>query len=140
MKSRKTIVVLMIAVMMCSTNTLAQTPSSNPPIVIQPFWTNASEVNPKLSFDGTTATCSAIVKGFSGTTKITATAKLGRKTGTSTYTTVKTWSDLSVNGATLTFSDTYTVTKGYTYRLTISADVTRNGTTESVSNWIEKSC
>jgi hypothetical protein len=64
---------------------------------------------------------------------------LERKTGTNTYTTIRTWDNLSVNGATLTFSGTQTVTRGFTYRLTINANVTRNGTTEPVSNWIERS-
>lgn len=107
-------------------------------VIIQPFWINTDSIIVGLSFTDTTANCDAKVSGMTGTTKINATVTLERKVNGS-YTAVKTWSNQSVSGDTLRFSDTYSVTKGYTYRLTITADVTRNGAIETVSNWVEKS-
>ena len=131
MKNCKPFAALILAAMLFATNALAVIP-------IQPFWTNVSEVRPTLSFSGTTANCSAFVQGFSGTTKIAATVTLARKNGNS-WTTVKTWTQ-TANSTVLTWSGTQSITTGNTYRLTITANVTRNGTTETVSNWIERNC
>ncbi|MCL2083311.1 MAG: hypothetical protein FWH04_08790 [Oscillospiraceae bacterium] len=101
-------------------------------------WANVSSVNLGLSFSGTTATCSGSITGYSGTTKITATYVLRRKNSNGTYTVVKTFPTQTVNGSTLRFSGTASITTGYTYRLTVTATVTRNGTNETVTNWLEK--
>lgn len=106
--------------------------------IITPFWTNTSSVTVSISFSGTTATCSGIIDGFSGTTKITADFVLERKNSNGTYTVVKTFPTKTANSASLRFSDTATITTGYTYRLSVSATVTRNGTNETVSGWVEK--
>ncbi|MCL1821144.1 MAG: hypothetical protein FWG36_10895 [Oscillospiraceae bacterium] len=106
-------------------------------IGIMPMNINVSRFVTELTFDGTTANCEGLVQGLSGTTNVTATYTLLRKEVSGAYTTVKTWSNQSVSGTTLRFFETYTVTKGYTYRLTCSAKVTRNGTTETLNNWVE---
>lgn len=92
--------------------------------IITPFWTNTSSVTVSIS--------------FSGTTKITADFVLERKNSNGTYTVVKTFPTKTTNSASLRFSDTATITTGYTYRLSLSATVTRNGTNETVSGWVEK--
>lgn len=102
-----------------------------------PMSVSLSKIDTLLTFDGTTAKCSGTVQGLSGTTGITATYTLQRKETNGTYTTLKTWANLSASGTTLRFSDTYTITKGYTYRLSVTANVTRNGTTETVSSSVE---
>ena len=74
---------------------------------------------PKLSFSGTTATCSVIIRsGASSTDKISVTAKLwnGR-------TCLKTWTASGTGRVSL--SKTATVSKGKTYKLTV--DYTVNG-------------
>lgn len=106
-------------------------------VIIQPFWMNAESATSFLSFTGKTANCGASVVGMTGTTKISATITLEQKVNGS-YSAVKTWTD-SVSGSTLNFSNTYSVTSGYTYRLSVSATVTRNGVPESVSASMEKS-
>lgn len=141
MKTRKSIVVMLLIVIlsvMSSTSVLAAPIAKELPPAVQPFWENTSSVSPTLSFTGTTANVGGVVRGFSGTTRITATVTLARRNANGSFATVKTWSDLSANGATLAFSNTHTVTRGHTYRVTISANVTRNGTTEAVSNWFDR--
>ena len=72
---------------------------------------------PKLSFSGTTATCSVIIRsGASSTDKISVTAKLwnGR-------TCLKTWTASGTGRVSL--SKTATVSKGKTYKLTVDYTV-----------------
>ncbi|MCL2222371.1 MAG: hypothetical protein FWC20_08875 [Oscillospiraceae bacterium] len=142
MKTRKFILALIVLTALSvanSTVVLAVPPSViEPPEAVQPYWDNTSFVNVTLSFTGTTANVGAVVRGFSGTSRITATAILSRRNASGTFSTIQTWRNLSADGTMLTFSDTHAVTRGYTYRLTINANVTRNGSTEAVSNWIDR--
>ncbi|SFG16786.1 hypothetical protein SAMN05660649_00960 [Desulfotomaculum arcticum] len=110
---------------------------NNPQITMSPQWTNTTSVNVNLSFDDGKGTCGARVLGKSGTTKITGKVVLARKNSDGTYTAVKTWSDLEATGEKLLFDKTYYVTTGYSYRLTITATVYRNGTGETVSGSYE---
>jgi hypothetical protein len=118
---------------------LAQIPGNVGNIAIQPYWTNVSSVSVSLSSSGKTAYCDATVSAYSGTTKIAAIMVLEQKNADGTYSHVKTWSGLSTISSYLSVGKTHTITPGRTYRLTITADVTRNGTTETVSNWAERS-
>lgn len=106
-------------------------------VVRQPRWSNAQTVSPTLSFSGTTANCNVLIVGKSGTSKISATITLQRKVNNA-YTDVKTWTE-SASGSMLNFSGTQIVTSGYTYRLSVSATVTKDGLNESVSAHFEKS-
>jgi len=105
---------------------------------ITPYWTNTSSINLYLSFTSSTANCSAIVRGKTGTTKITGTATLARKNTNGTYTIVKTWSGLSTNSNELIFNESYSVSSGYTYKLTINATVYMGSNGENVSSSVEK--
>ncbi len=102
-----------------------------------PQWDNTTSVEISLSFDGSKAICGACVIGKPGTTEITGQAVLARRNSNGTYTTVKTWSGLKTTGNILTFDAIYYVSSGYTYRLTISATVYRNGTGETVTGYHE---
>lgn len=77
-------------------------------------------VDVNLSFNGTTANCEMSATASNMNQQISATIKLYRGT-----TCLHTW-NVSDYG-TLDFAETWTVSKGYTYKLT--ADVTINGTT-----------
>ena len=101
-------------------------------------WANASRVAVDLSFDGGKAECTGIVYGKSGTTKISATFTLERKNANGTYTHVTSWYT-STSGLSLNFFEATSVSSGYTYRLKVSASVTCNGTTETVSTSVERS-
>lgn len=100
-------------------------------------WVNTNLVDINLSFDGSRGICGACVMAKSGTTEITGKAELARKNSNGTYTTIKTWSDLKASDYILTFDGTYYVTTGYTYRLTFTAVVYRNGISETVSGYYE---
>ena len=99
-------------------------------IEIDGFWQNTSSVTASVNRQSGTVTAS--VNAFSGTTSITATVRLQRQVG-NTWTTVQTWSNLSSSRTTLAFSESVSLTSG-TYRATITANVTRNGVTETVTN------
>ena len=90
-----------------------------------------------ISFRGTKAFCGASVIGNPGTTRITGKVVLARKNVNGTYTTVKKWSGLETTGNKLLFDKTYNIAADYTYRLTITATVYRNGTSEKVTKYAE---
>ena len=97
----------------------------------KPLWQNVNSATARLTFSGTTAHCSAIIAGLSGTTSITATMRLERVNGNSA-TTVATWTQ-TVNGSRLVMSESNAVTANGTYRLRVDATVVRNGVSESIS-------
>ena len=111
--------------------------ASNPPVAIQPFWLNVDSLRTSLTFSGNTAVCGARIIAVPGVVSITATALLERKNANGTYTEVKTWTGLSSSTTSLIFDGSHNVTTGYTYKLTITANVTRSGSTEIVSGWVE---
>lgn len=96
-------------------------------------WSNTNSIDINLAFEGSKAYCGACVQGWRDVTEITGTAVLSRKNSNGTYTTVKTWSDLKTSSNRLIFDGIYYVSRGYTYRLTITATVYRNGIGETVS-------
>lgn len=100
-------------------------------------WTNTDSIKVNLSFDGGKAMCGACVIGKTNTTEIIGNVTLDRKNSDGTSTTVKKWNDLKTTGDMLIFNETYYVTTGYTYRLTITSTVYRNGNGETVSDYYE---
>lgn len=136
MKKFKMLILIAVLTLTClvSPNASASA-ANNGGITIEPNWNNADYVSVSLTFSGTTANCVASVRGKPGTTKIVATIKLEQ---VNVSPSPATWPK-TVNSDILDFSGTYSsVSKGNTYRLTITADVTRNGTVETVSGWAEK--
>jgi hypothetical protein len=110
---------------------------------IFPRWIEAIPISLSLSFSGSTATVTGAVIGKNGTTSISATFYLQKRNSNGTFTTIKTWTPVSVNGSTLSFSNTYTsstnITQGSIYRLCVSASVTNSaGSTEAVSDYMQK--
>ena len=73
---------------------------------------------PRISFSGTTANCSVIITANNGNDEIEATIKLWQGSMC-----VATWPEDGTGN--IIFSDTATVTKGKTYKLTV--DVVING-------------
>lgn len=123
-----------------SISTQAQVPptelqSNISDVSISPQWTNVNDVTLDLYFENGEACCSGIIRALSGTSKISATFKLERKNA-SGWTLVKSWSKSSSTNS-LSFFETDAVTSGFTYRLRVSADVKRNGVTETISNSVE---
>jgi len=105
-------------------------------VPIAPLWDNVSGLTVDLSSSNGKAVCFGRVNALSGTTSIKATFTLERKNG-STWTHEKSWSQESTTSL-LTFSDSnHSITAGNTYRLTLTAVVTRNGKAETVSTSTE---
>lgn len=101
-------------------------------------WTNTSSVNTMLSYSGTTAKCKVEIDAFSGTTSIVANMYLYKKNADNTYSLVASWLNQTASGDYLYVSKEKTIISGTTYKLEVSAKVTRNGYTETVTGSMEK--
>jgi hypothetical protein len=102
------------------------------------LWINTYSV--EIAHDyitGGSAECLIRITGYSGTTSIdNVDIKLSRKISSTTWVSVATWNDLSASGTTFTFFDTAdNVLPYYTYRLSFTAEVHRNGTTEYLNQY-----
>jgi hypothetical protein len=102
-------------------------------------WSNVGSIDLTFSFSGNSALCDGVVTGLPSTTTISATFKLERKPSGGTYSSYHTWSQASTNSGTLRWSGSCSVSQGYTYKLSVTANVTRGGTTETVSTFVERS-
>lgn len=96
-------------------------------------WINTTSVNINLSFNGSRATCGACVIGSVNASNITGTVVLARRNSNGTYTTVKKWRNIRAAGNKLFFDKIYYVSKGYTYRLSITSTIYQNGSGETVN-------
>lgn len=88
-----------------------------------------------MYYENGAANCSGKIRALSGTTKISAVFKLERKTS-SGWPHEKSWSK-SASTNSLSFYETYAVPSGYTYRLSVTADVARDGVKETVSTSVD---
>lgn len=104
---------------------------------ISPLWANVNDIQLDIYFDSGEACCAGIIGALSGTTKISAVFKLERKT-VSGWSLERSWVQSSSTNS-LSFFGTDAVSSGYTYRLSVTADVTRNSMTETVSTFVEGS-
>lgn len=87
---------------------------------------------PGLSFSRNTATCSLVTTAQKGAS-ITGTLTLYRG-----GLTLKTW---DIDGTTsVSFSDTYTVTRGYTYKLVADLTVSGSAGKDNISEYVAKAC
>lgn len=141
MKMKKLIVVILLGLISLSQLTFtsaqmlpSETIHMEDMITISPQWDNVNNIDLYLYFENSKANCSGLIRALSGTTKIAATFKLERKTSIG-WTHVKSWIKSSSTSS-LSFFETYAVSSGYTYRLSLTANVTRNGLTETISTSI----
>lgn len=102
-------------------------------LAVTPYLLNTERADCSLKFNSETATCGATVLGNAGTNKISATLTLQQKNANGTYKDIEKWPTESVSKDTMSLSKTYAVTRGNTYKLCLSADVVRNGVTETVT-------
>jgi hypothetical protein len=100
-------------------------------------WQTTNSVIVSILPSGSKIVCKATIEGKSGTTHIEADLRLYKKTTSGSWSLVQSWLDRSVDGDYLQISESYTPTSG-TYKLEVEGEVTRNGTTESVSNDVER--
>lgn len=94
-----------------------------------PMWVDSRSSKVNLTINQGKVVASARLIGKSGTTKVSATMSLQKKSGSS-WTTVKTWSS-SNSGSSLSFSRSASVSKGNTYRLHVKITTVTNGRSET---------
>ena len=100
-----------------------------------PYWINVNDMSLDVYLENGNVVCVGTITGASGTTKIDATYTLERKTLFG-WSSVTSWTKSSSN-STLLFSGSASGSTGNTYRLSVTAKVTRNGVTETVSTSVE---
>jgi len=120
-----------VPVMTYASNPSAEAEAYDPPPPTR--YSNINSITVTLSISSGTATCKSTIIGYSGTTKIVGTYTLQRKPAGGSYSDYNPWPAKTVNGSVLSFSETCSVTTGYTYRLKCVASVTTNGTVETVT-------
>jgi len=107
-------------------------------IDIAPFWDNVNNISLSMGYRGDAIGCSGIIRAATGSTSISATFTLARRTVFGTWTTVETWT-ASSNSSLLTWSGSAPGSRGITYRLSVTATVVRNGVSETVTTSTEGS-
>lgn len=103
---------------------------------IMPLWDNTRSVHITHGLVDGKACCSVNIYGYSGTSKIdNVTITLYKKVGKALIL-IEEWENLSATGSKFSFYDEVAgVASGYTYRLTVTADVHRNGTVENIDTY-----
>ena len=101
---------------------------------VEPRWTNTASISPNIS----SSTYYASVQGVVGTTKIACTLVLSQKGLFGTYSEVARTSS-TYYGNPHTFTGSYAVSSGKTYKIDVTAVVTSNGTSETATSSFVKS-
>jgi len=144
-KMKRAIIIVTVLVMVFSLGVVSAStaPSNNAIKEIPPDmeldWANVTSISLGISYSGTTATCSGLIRGISSVNSISATFTLRRVNANGTTTLVRTWSESSSTSS-LNFSGTYSlVSRGETYRLEVVATVTTtSGSSETVRDSFER--
>lgn len=126
---RRILCMCLLATLMVNSTVLTSMAASKN--AVMPMWDNTSTAATVLTFDGTTANCTASIDGYSGVTEIYGTMILKRVNGSS-ETTVKSWA-VSSSSRHLLASKSCTVTKGYKYKLQFNGYVSTDSYAEYVS-------
>jgi hypothetical protein len=100
-------------------------------------WDNTAIISLSMQLDGSVIDCEGAVIGQAGTSSISATYTL-EKLEDGSYRYVDSWSDNERDMVLATEKDVSGCTGG-TYRLSVSATVTKDGYAESVYDWLTKS-
>ncbi len=103
--------------------------------LIVPMWNESATPDVQIHVNGNSVICIGTVRGLPGTSKISATFRLEKK-GWFGWSEVASWDRTSYSDY-LSFSGSSTAESGATYRFSVVATVTRNGSTETVSSLVE---
>lgn len=128
------IVVCLVLILGFGGNYTAIAASTNREAIIEPFWENAATISLDMSFRNGTITSTGRVNGQTGTTAISATFVLARRNANGTFSEVDRWT--ASNGPIPMLLSTSRSTRNQTagtYRLSVTASVTRNGRVEVVT-------
>ena len=134
MKIKKIIAIVLSMMLMLS---VIMVPAYASDIV--PYWSNTSEVTLVHGYVSGKAACSVTIEGMSGTTKIDNVSITSYKVNRNRLIEIERWTGLSDVGDTFSFyGEASGVETGSKYRLTVKADVHRNGTVESLNESSER--
>ena len=114
----------------------AQTSSEPSEAIVTHRWLNVADISLSLRLSNGNVISTGTITGLSGTSYISATYTLEKKGLFGGWSTVNSWSK-TANGSSLLSSEAISGTGG-TYRLSVSAKVTRNGVVETISASVEK--
>jgi hypothetical protein len=132
MKFKKIIVyALAVTVLLVSVPVVNVSANPSDTITIVPYWVNAISISAAINPSGNLADCEVKINALSGST-IEADICLYKVNSNGSLTLKKSWLD-QTSGSYFDFDEDCTVESGSTYRLTVYAQVTRNGTTETIS-------
>ena len=107
---------------------------ANEEVFIEPFWDNTAIISVSLLINNSgRATMSGSVIGHPGTTSITVNAVLERANPNGTFTHIAAFNNINVESNIWVWERPHYVARGHNYRLTLTATVVRNGTSEVVS-------
>lgn len=107
---------------------------------ILPQWTNTSVVTAALSFQGTTGNVAVSVSGKSGVTNISAEIKLYYKVATGAWVEYPQGWVYNVDQSYFAVGESFTGLPGCEYKIELTAYVTKNGYTETVTKTATDTC
>lgn len=132
-KKMVSVIVILFLIITSSVEVLAVPLEFNKRADIQPYWENTSNIVIDFSIEGGEANIIVSIDGYKGVDKITAIATLEQLNSDGTYSKVEKWDNISTSARRLDWSSSRYVTKGKTYRFTITATVYKNGVGEMVN-------
>lgn len=131
----KKIIAIVLSMMLMLSVIMVPTYASD----IVPYWSNTSAVTLVHGYVSGKAACSVTIEGMSGTTKIDNVSITLYKVNRNRLIEIENWTGLSDVGDTFSFyGEASGVETGSKYRLTVKADVHRNGTVESLNESSER--
>ena len=114
--------------------------SAAAPSELVPLWDNLTDFNPKLMFYNNIGYFTVNIRGESGTSNITASARLYYKSTNGAWIEISQDWDYSVNQSKLVISESFSATSGIEYKIEIDVDVTVGNYTETVSKTVFATC
>ena len=103
-------------------------------------WTNVRSVEGRITFNGTSGNYTMSILGYSGVSKITATATLYYKNSSGKWIVVpKNWT-YSVDADKLIIDEDFTGVSGREYKIELSGTVYKDGYGEAISETNTKTC
>ncbi|MBQ4599395.1 MAG: hypothetical protein IJB19_05745 [Clostridia bacterium] len=121
-------------------NVCAFAASTTLPEPIEPCWDNILDIQNGITFVDNTGYYTVTIMGQSGTSNITAIAKLYYKNDSGQWSEIPQSWTFSENSNCLAFEKTFSATSGIEYKVDLSISVVRNGTFEPATKTVTATC
>ena len=129
---KKIITAVLVGTLLASGMTVTASAAKDNNAIVSPLWINIARISGKVSVNGSKGSLSALVSGNPEVTKITATATLYYKSGSSWVKTSTKW-NYSVNSDTLTIDEDFSAKSGTKYKVAVEAKVYVGGSFETIT-------